>query len=228
MDGELVSLDRGLWTIAHPQRVGVLDFATRTTLVRLAGGELLAISPGPLATTPLDAVRALGPVAALVAPNLLHHLYLAAWSAAFPAARLYGPPGLSAKLRGVRLHEELAEKPPAAWQRDLDQVVVRGVPRMGEVVFLHRASRTLVLTDLAFNFRHGGSALTRTLMRLNDAWGHFGPSRLMRRVITRDRAALRASVDRILSWDFDRIVVAHGEVVPDGGHALLERAFLWL
>jgi len=42
------------------------------------------------------------------------------------------------------------------------------------------------------------------------------------RFVTRDRAAARASADRILSWPIDRIAVAHGEPydAPDAVHAL--------
>jgi len=32
----------------------------------------------------------------------------------------------------------------------------------------------------------------------------------------------------VLAWDFDRIVVAHGDVVDNGGPAALRTAFDWL
>jgi hypothetical protein len=39
---------------------------------------------------------------------------------------------------------------------------------------------------------------------------------------------MRHSIDQILSWDFDRIVVGHGEVVESGGHKKLEEAYNFL
>src|SRR2546430_5910826 len=42
--------------------------------------------------------------------------------------------------------------------------------------------------------------------------GHFGPHRLIRSAI-RDHAAARQSVDHILKWDFDRVIVSHGDVL---------------
>jgi hypothetical protein len=42
------------------------------------------------------------------------------------------------------------------------------------------------------------------------------------------RAAARRSLDRILAWDFDRVVMSHGEVVSTGGHRLVEQAFAFL
>ena len=44
----------------------------------------------------------------------------------------------------------------------------------------------------------------------------------------RDKAAVRASVDRILAWDFDRAVVTHGDVVESGAKERLRDAFAWL
>jgi len=55
----------------------------------------------------------------------------------------------------------------------------------------------------------------------------FGPNAVVRMTI-RDRAALRASMDRILAWDFDRVTVTHGEVLESGGREALARAYAWL
>jgi hypothetical protein len=32
----------------------------------------------------------------------------------------------------------------------------------------------------------------------------------------------------MLAWDFDRIVVCHGQVLPSGGKEALTRAYDWL
>ena len=71
-------------------------------------------------------------------------------------------------------------------------------------------------------------AFARLAMRVNGMLGHFGPSRLARRLFFRDHGSLRSSVDRILEWDFDRVIMAHGEVLESGGHSLLEEAFAFL
>jgi hypothetical protein len=101
------------------------------------------------------------------------------------------------------------------------------MPLMNEVALLHEPSRTLVLTDLVFNVQAGPGNRARLFHRLVGATGRFGPHRLIRLGI-RDRVAARRSIDRILGWEFDRIVMSHGEVVPTGGRALLEQAFAFL
>jgi hypothetical protein len=44
----------------------------------------------------------------------------------------------------------------------------------------------------------------------------------------RDRKACRASADRILAWDFERITVTHGEVVERGGREAFRSGFSFL
>jgi hypothetical protein len=101
---------------------------------------------------------------------------------------------------------------------------VQGMPRMGEAVFYHPASRTLFLTDLAFNLHSVPGPFARTMLRLMGAWDRFGPSRLAH-LFMKDKPALRRSIDQILEWDFDRITLTHGDVVETGGHELFERCW---
>ena len=44
----------------------------------------------------------------------------------------------------------------------------------------------------------------------------------------RDKAAARASLERLLSWDFEKIVLAHGRLIQKGGKAALRDAFSFL
>jgi hypothetical protein len=64
-------------------------------------------------------------------------------------------------------------------------------------------------------------------MKLFRSYGRFGPSKLDPLLI-RDREAARDSLERILAWDFDRVVVAHGDVLENGGHAALREGYAWL
>ena len=218
---------RDLWVIDHPLRVGGLHLGTRTTVVRLANGGLWLHSPGPLQPDLLSELAALGPVQALVGPNAMHHLYLAENVRSFPNAAVYISPALPAKLKEQLSYEVLSDDPPALWRNELAQHLVRGMPKLQEIVFFHYPSRTLILTDLAFHIRQSNSWFTRLFMRLNGAYGHFGPSRIFRTLV-KDRAALRSSLARIQRWDFDRIIVAHGDVLEQGGKAEMQTQYAWV
>src|SRR3546814_17317981 len=50
----------------------------------------------------------------------------------------------------------------------------------------------------------------------------------MRRTFVRQRPQLKAAVERILAWEPERIVLAHGRWYEHDGAAELRRAFGWL
>lgn len=224
----LHKLDEDLWTVESSLRFpGGFTMGLRTVAVRLGDGGLALLSPVPGLTQVRAELEALGPVRALVAPNLLHHLGLPAAQATWPEARVFRRPGLEAKRPEVRFTDVLTGEAPELWRGVMSQVEVGGMPKVQEVAFVHHPSRTLLLTDLCFNVRSAPNLFTRVFMKLNGAYGRFGLSRLGRSFV-KDRAALRASVDRLLAHDFERVVVAHGDVLHSGGRAELERAFAFL
>lgn len=216
-----------LFTIDHDLKVGPVDFGTRTTVVRLAGGGLVLHSPGPLEDLRAAGVEELGEVVAIVAPNLFHHFFVGECANHFSAARVFAPQGLAEKCPDVRVDETLEREAPALWRGQLEQVALAGAPKVAETLFFHRASKTLLVTDLVFNFQHSDSLFTRLLMRLMGAWQRFGPSRLFKTML-RDKAAARAAIDEVLRWDFDRVIVTHGEICETGGRETLRDAYAWL
>ena len=88
---------------------------------------------------------------------------------------------------------------------------------MEEHAVFHRPSRTLIVADLLFNFGPHSPAWTRFLMLLAIGAKHDpGMSRPLRMAV-KDKAAFRQSLATIESWDFDRIIVGHGDVVETDG-----------
>lgn len=215
----------GLWVVDHDFSMMGVNIGTRTSVVRLADDGLLLHSPGPLGPGLADEIDSLGEVHFLLAPNDFHHLYLGDHADRWPSARVYGAPGLLEKRKDLDFTGELGEQPDPGWATDLDQIWIRGAPRVNEIAFLHRASRTLLLADLVFNTTPS-SFLTGLFMRINGSVG-LGTSRLMRFML-KDRRATRVSVEKIFEWDFDRVVMAHGEVVERDGQQALRESFGWL
>jgi len=229
-DGEalLRQLDDAIWVVDHPDFTmpGGIAIGTRTTLVRLSDGGVFMHSPGPLSVSLAEQIEEIGPVRFIVAPNAYHHLFVAENAKAWQSAEIHLAPGLAAKQQ-LSFTAELGDEPPPAWSADLDQCLVAGAPRLNEVAFLHRPSRTLILTDLAFNVARPASLRTRLFFRLTGVHGGFSTSRLMR-LLVRDRAAARSSAERVLGWEFDRIIVSHGDVLEDDAQRSLQRALAWL
>ncbi|MEZ4217229.1 MAG: DUF4336 domain-containing protein [Myxococcota bacterium] len=227
---EPVALGDGLFALDRRLRhFGVALLPTRTTIARLADGALVVISPPPLADgATRRAIDALGRVAWIVAPSSFHYLYAGDFARHYPDARLVGAPGLGARAPGLALDAELVA-PPAAWSGVLDTALLRAPRGVAEVLFFHAPSRALVLTDLAFHVTHYPRALDRLVWRLSGIPRGFGPGRTTRGLLLGDRAAAREALRRALAWPFERIVVAHGEVLEHGARAAFERAFAaWL
>lgn len=220
-------LDRDIWVAERLQRFYGLEVGTRMTVIRLSGERLLLHSPVELDPELRRELDSLGRVCFAVAPNRVHHLYAGKVAEAYPEARLWVAPGLERKRPDLRFVAVLGDEAPAEWRGEVEQVFFRGRPYENEVVFFHRASRTLILCDLAFNFGPSAAAPTRWLMRLLRSYGRFGPSKLDPLLI-RDRRAARASLERILDWEFDRVVVAHGDVLERGGREALRSGYSWL
>jgi hypothetical protein len=223
----LRQLAQDVWVVERAQRFFGLEVGTRMTVIRLADGSLLLHSPVALDAELRRELDAIGRVCFAVAPNRVHHLYAGKVADAYPEARLWVGPGLELKRPDLVFDGVLGDEAPAEWKDQVDQVFFRGRPYENEIAFFHRVSRTLILCDLAFNFGPRAAAPTRLLMRLLRSYGRFGPSKLDPLLI-RDRRAARQSLERILGWDFDRVVVAHGDVLESGGREALRQGYSWL
>lgn len=216
-----------LWVAERPLPLIVGDVGTRMTVIRLADGGLWVHSPVRLDAATRQALDTVGRVRAVVAPSKVHHLFVGDYITGYPGACVYGAPGLAEKRKDLRFHGVLGDEAPPEWSGQIEQHVFRGAPAINEVVFFHPRTRTLILTDLAFNVPAEKASGARLFHWLVGARGRFGPHRMVR-VLIRDRRAARASVDRVLRWDFDRVMVTHGEIIETAGRARVEAAFAFL
>lgn len=214
-----------LWTCWRPLRFYGIAMGTRMTVCRFALGALWVHSPVALDAELLGALAALGPVRWVVAPNRLHHLYLADFARAFPEAALYASPLLPAKRPDLRFAGVLGDAPEPAWSGELEQARVTGQRLLDEVVFYDRAARTLLLTDLCEEGHPGWPVPSRLAARIGGIWERHAPPRDMRWLLRRKPAETRRLAARILAWDFDRLIVAHGRLVESGAKELFRRAF---
>jgi hypothetical protein len=84
----------------------------------------------------------------------------------------------------------------------------------------------MICCDALFNLSTHSSRFTRAVAALlaNREPGATWLEHLM----IRDRKAARDQVDRMLAWDIERVVLSHGEMLANGGHEALRRAYAWL
>jgi len=217
-----------VWVKEQPLSLMGAAIRTRMTVLRLDGG-LCVHSPVMIDDSTREDIERLGEVVALVAPSNCHHLYFASAQRAFPRARTFGTGDLQRKRKDLRFDEIIGDQPPSLWSGQMDQVVI-GNRIMREVDFLHRASRTLIAVDLVENFTSrtaGTNSVLRATMTVLRMWGRPRPAPELR-WFTRDRDAARRAIERILSWDFERAVIAHGDLLNQSPHEAIREAWGWL
>ena len=206
---------------------GGIHFPLRMTIVRLPEGRLWLHSPIAIDDALAAEIEALGTVAWLVAPNCFHHLFVKKAKKRWPEAAIYAAPGLESKRPDMPIDETLGEQVPEAWADTFSQYVVAGVPKLGEVVFLHRPSKTLIVTDLVFNIREPKGLMAKLMFTLAGTNNRFAQSRLIR-VVTKDRRKAGEACRQILAEDFETVIVTHGEIVTDDARQRTEKALTWM
>jgi hypothetical protein len=224
----LREIDMGIWAAEAPQRFLGAEVGTRMTVIGLADGSLFVHSPIHLDDDIRAALDRIGPVRHVVAPNRYHHLYAADYHRNYPGAKLFAAPGLETKRRDLHFDAILSDEAPAAWQGQIDQLVFRGFAPLNETVFFHRPSRTVLFTDLLFNMTHADSAWTRVVMSLDGGFGGPGVARTFKLLMRMRKRTVLASVARILRWNFDRMILAHGDIIERGAKTALQNAYSFL
>ena len=219
-----------LWVVETPLRAFGMECGRRMTVVRLAAGGLWLHSPAPLTDQLRVSLEALGKPRFVVASSAVHgHVFMEQYRDAYASIELIAGPGLDRRRKDLAFDAVLGSAPDPRWSDDLDQAVFLGgfIP---EVLFLHRASRTIIVADLVQKVEPSNptlSAASRLAWRLYGVYGTLATDR-MRRVTTRNRRTARRSLEQILAWDFDRIILGHGEMIETGGRAVFRRAMDWL
>lgn len=204
-------------------------YPTRMAVARLSDGTAWVWSPIALNDELADAVQAIGDVRYIVSPNKLHHLFLKEWADRWPDARLYAPPGLTRKKPELRFSAELGDEPDPAWAADIDQVVFRGSFAMEEVVFFHRPSRTVMVCDLIQRFPEShASGWKGQLMRLDGLVGKHGSTPREWRASFLRRGPARDALNKVIAWQPERLLIAHGECAQSEATRIVTKALNWI
>ncbi|WP_054309428.1 DUF4336 domain-containing protein [Mesorhizobium sp. 1M-11] len=220
-----------IWLAEGPTITATAGFhyPTRQAVIRLFGNQLFIWSPIALTAELHASVSALGEVGYLIPPNSLHHLSLGDWQRAFPQAKTYAPPGLREKRPDILFDGDLADIGQPVWNTDVKQVVIGGNLITTEVVFFHLASRTALFCDLIQQFKPGWFSGWRAVVAGLDLMiGAEASVPRKFRIAFTDKRAARASIQKILAWPAENVLMAHGDPITRDGQAFLRRAFRWL
>lgn len=209
-----------------------LPFTTRMAVVRLGNGDLFLHSPIAYDAALADELVSIGRVRHLVSPNQFHYAHIGEWSRAFPAALTWASPGVRRRARSrgidVQFKRDLGSSAPEEWRDDIDQTTLPG-GIFGEIVFFHKRSKTLLVTD---------TILSLELDKLTQPWrfaarmtGMYYPRGQiffgMRLPMLLQRTKARTAIRTILAWQPERITLAHGRCFDSNASEILRRVFAW-
>ncbi len=203
----------------------------RMTVMDVGDGALALHSAIRMREADLQKLEALGRVRWILVPNPEHSTDAGFYAARYPGAKVLVPAEGKAALAkaGVPIHGTHDHDWPKELMGKLERAPLRGLRWNPEVVFLHVASKTLVVCDLAFHFAAADLGwAARQLMRLNGAVDAFGPTRFFRSMIIVDKKKLADSLYQVWSWDFERVVVSHGRVLENHGKERLRASCAFL
>jgi hypothetical protein len=229
---ELQAFSKNIWIVNGPnvRDFGVM-FTTRMVIVKLTDGSLWVNSPVSVPFDTLKRITELGPVKFIVAATPRHVWRLQGFNVLFPEAQLWVPRTTLFTLKKLPLPliSILTDIPYQGWAEDLDQLPFKGNPLIEEVLFFHKESRTVILDDLIqIHPIVKGKILRNALFKLEGVAFPYGGVALDIRLFFTNRNLARRSLEKLRSWDFDKLIIAHGVCIEKDAKQFVERAFRWL
>jgi hypothetical protein len=206
----LEPIDDGLWCLGSHFVTWGCRGSLRMTVLRTSGG-LLLYSPVPLTPADMEALREAGQVTTIVAPNLFHHFYLRSAMAAYPAAKVFVPEGLEAKIGPIPGATQITSSTRFANADEIESFTFSG-HWLRETLLFHRATRTLVTADMLYNYQAEHFPAEKLFFRAVRCYGTPNVP-FYHRFAIEDRAEVRKLIDTVRAWNPQRIVMSHGRIV---------------
>ena len=227
----LRAIDKNVWVAEQPLRYLGLSIGTRMTVIQLENRELVVVSPIQTSAELVNQLNEIGTVKHIIAPNLYHYLFASKFKILYPTSTFWAVPGLDLKKPDLPIDQIIKEGPNDQWD-GLGCIFLDGFRTLGlngfdsfnECVFFHAASRTLILTDAALHIDGSFPLMTQLATRVIGGYRNLSPS-LLERIATTEKEKVRRSIEKILRWDFERVIMAHGSVIEQNGKAQLKQGY---
>lgn len=255
----------GVYTADRPFYWNKIDVGCRMTVIKQQNGDLFVHSPIGIDPPLIRSLEELGTVRHVCSPNYEHVKYASQWAEQFPNANIWGCPGLMERETDVRWTGEVSfgARPPGfqgdnrssddkhehMWDWDeiqplhIDTEVnpFTGKSFFNEVIFYHTASKTLLMTDLFWNYP-SSDGRTNGQISVNDA-EDFGPWELapsvgkipfgstawkfgmdkifypfyMNLMVKSDKRQVFNEIAKFITcggdWEVETIIPAHGDII---------------
>lgn len=216
-----------LFVLSEPLSFHGFQIGRKMVVIR-SKDDLFVNSPAKLTQERIEALSDLGRVRYVTPSSKLHgHVYMEDYRRVFPDVELFAAPGLDRRRTDLVFDGLLGSTPDPRWAAVIDQAAFLGHWWLTEIEFFHRPSKTLILGDICYNLGSEAPLRTRLLLRLFGMYGDLTVPRDLRYTM-KNKAAARRSVERILEWEFERVIVGHGQIAERDVKRRVRAAFDWL
>ena len=132
------------------------------------------------------------------------------------------------KRKDIQFNGTLLDEPNEEWHEEIDQMVFRGCFFMKEIFFFHKETKTLIATDFIQSIHPYHNLFERLMGRIGGIYNNPSPPRDLRLMMRLDRQTTKQSVERVKKWNFDKIIVAHGQLITQNAQFVFNKAFDWI
>jgi len=218
-----------IYIVEYPIRFAGMDLFSRMTIVKLGDSKLWVHSPSKVDAELKAGLDELGEVAYIIAPGNYHHLNVVDFQSAYPNAETYLCPSLESKRSDLEFDWILGNRCDPRWEQAFEQVVVQGTRFINEVAFFHQSTRTLILVDLIENigddYTHEAGLLLQFWWKVVLNMWNNPKAAPEYQLGWGNKAVVKKSLNGILDWDFDKIILAHGNLIENDARAVAAKAW---
>ncbi|KAG6840431.1 hypothetical protein C0991_006743 [Blastosporella zonata] len=230
IDCQLDSVEVSLSPFA---RSGFIPFGGRSTAIKLKTGGVWVLASTPLEPETKAKIDEMGTVKYIVGADAVHYLYIGEFKKAYPEAKLIAP------VEAIKNHPDKSLVFDGAWGRDPPNTLygfedeIKACFFSGfknkDVAFLHVDSKVLIEADLLFNLpaneQYSKSSTSASIPFISGlsptSWLH---PRFLWGLGT-DKVAMKRDAKTVASWDFEKIIPCHGDVIETNGKQAWEAAY---
>ncbi|RPD56905.1 hypothetical protein L226DRAFT_562191 [Lentinus tigrinus ALCF2SS1-7] len=221
-----------VWTFSRPFMLGMVPMGGRSTAIKLESGGVWILASTELNDETKQKLDDLD-VKYIVAGNNAHHFFIRQYKVAYPNAKVLCSEDLLSKpeSQGIKLDTVFSAttpNPSCGFETEIETCYFTGYANK-DIACYHKASKTVMAADLLFNNppteQFSKSPQSPKSMLFASMTSTGWQMRLLLRAKTQDRAAMRRDAAKVHSWDFDRFIPCHGDVVETGARAAWRSAF---
>jgi len=161
-------------------------------------------------------------------------MFLVDYKREYPAAKVIGVEALEAKKKDVLTFDGLygkdAPNTTYGFEPEITAVYFSGFANK-DVAFYHAPSRTLIVADLLFNLPGTEQYSKSKASSKVPIFGTFGPHGKVHKHFLwsqgEDKRAMKHDAQTVAQWDFERVIMCHGDVIEKDGNAAWREAYKW-